>query len=89
MPKIILEREKCIGCGSCIALCPKHFEIIDDGKSSIKNAQRDPKIPKSPKATGTPAESLGANNDELEINKIGCIQEAADSCPVQCIHIVK
>jgi len=38
MPKIKLEREKCIGCGSCQALCPKYFELIDDGKSHIKDA---------------------------------------------------
>jgi ferredoxin len=38
MAKIKLEREKCIGCGSCQALCPKYFEIIDDGKSTIKGA---------------------------------------------------
>ena len=69
--KIILEREKCIGCGSCQALCPKYFELADDGKAVIKNAKRDAK-------TG---------NDELETNKTECAQEAADSCPVQCIHI--
>ena len=38
MSKIKLEREKCIGCGSCAALCPKYFEIAEDGKSHIKNA---------------------------------------------------
>lgn len=38
MPKIKLEREKCIGCGSCAALCPKYFEMVDDGKSHIVNA---------------------------------------------------
>ena len=36
--KIKIEREKCIGCGSCAALCPKYFEMADDGKSSIKGA---------------------------------------------------
>jgi ferredoxin len=38
MSKIQLEREKCIGCGSCQALCPKYFEIQEDGKSHIKDA---------------------------------------------------
>ena len=38
MAKIKLEREKCISCGSCAALCPKYFELIDDGKSHIKDA---------------------------------------------------
>jgi len=71
MSKIIIEREKCIGCGSCVALCPKSFEIADDGKAFIKDGKKDSK-----------------NNVELETEKIGCAQEAADSCPVQCIHIV-
>jgi len=38
MAKIKLEREKCIGCGSCAALCSKYFELADDGKSHIKDA---------------------------------------------------
>ncbi|MEK7658989.1 MAG: ferredoxin [Patescibacteria group bacterium] len=38
MSKIILEREKCIGCGSCEAVCPLYFELIADGKSHIKGA---------------------------------------------------
>jgi len=71
MNKIILEREKCIGCGSCQALCPKYFEMSEDGKAFIKNAKRDPK-------TGS---------EELEVNKVECGQEAVDSCPVQCIHL--
>lgn len=38
--KIKLEREKCIGCGSCQALCPKYFELQDDGKSHIQGATK-------------------------------------------------
>lgn len=33
--KIKLDREKCIGCGSCSAVCPKFFEMADDGRSHI------------------------------------------------------
>ena len=40
MAKIQIEREKCIGCGSCAALCPKYFEIVDDGKSHIVGANK-------------------------------------------------
>ena len=43
MPKITHEREKCIGCGSCAAMCPKYWEMAEDGKSkllsSIQNAE--------------------------------------------------
>ena len=35
MSKIVLQREKCIGCGSCTAVCPKYFEMADDGKTHI------------------------------------------------------
>lgn len=71
--RIVLEREKCIGCGSCVALCPEHWEIAEDGKSHLLNSKKDPK-------TG---------NEELEMEKIECNQEAAEICPVQCIKIIK
>ncbi len=35
MPKIKHEVEKCIGCGSCAALCPKYFEMTDNGKAHV------------------------------------------------------
>lgn len=71
--KIIFEQEKCIGCGSCAAICPKFWKIDENGKSNLINSKLNPKT----------------NNFELEIDKINCNQEAADSCPVQCISIVK
>lgn len=37
--KIIQERSKCIGCGSCVAVCPKFFDLTDDGKASITGGQ--------------------------------------------------
>ena len=40
MAKIKLERELCIGCGSCAALCPKYFEMSDDGKSHIVGSNK-------------------------------------------------
>jgi ferredoxin len=37
--KVIHQREKCIGCGSCAALCPKYWEMSDDGKSKLLNSR--------------------------------------------------
>ena len=31
--KIIQEHNKCIGCGSCVALCPKYWETGEDSKA--------------------------------------------------------
>lgn len=33
MVKIIQEHNKCIGCGSCVALCSEFWEMGDDGKA--------------------------------------------------------
>jgi ferredoxin len=71
MAKIILEREKCIGCGSCQALCPKYFKLIEDGKSHLIGSKKNSK------------------NEELEVEKVDCIKEAAEACPVQIIKIKK
>ncbi|MCK4354857.1 ferredoxin [Candidatus Parcubacteria bacterium] len=38
MKKIILEKSKCIGCGTCEVLCPKFFEM-KDGKSHLKDSK--------------------------------------------------
>lgn len=73
MVKIVLEREKCIGCGACQALCPKYWEISDDGKINLLGSKA----------------VAGTENYELEIKEVECNQEATDSCPVQCIHLKK
>lgn len=39
MPKIILKRSECIGCGACVATCSDFFEMIDDGKAHIKGVK--------------------------------------------------
>lgn len=40
MAKIIQEREKCIGCGSCAALCSRFFEMAEDGKARLLEGQK-------------------------------------------------
>jgi len=36
--KIILHRTKCIGCGSCAAVCPDFFDMAEDGLSQLKSS---------------------------------------------------
>ena len=73
--KIIIESKKCIGCGTCETLCPKHFQIQEDGKAHIINSKVNPET----------------DNEEAEVEEgeLDCIKNAADACPAQCIHIIK
>lgn len=37
--KITINQEKCIGCGSCTAVCPDVFELDDNGKVRLKEGK--------------------------------------------------
>ena len=40
MAKIILEKEKCIGCGTCSAICGELFEM-EETKSRLRGAKKE------------------------------------------------
>lgn len=35
--KVVVNRDNCIGCGACEALCPEIFQIDDEGLSTVIN----------------------------------------------------
>jgi ferredoxin len=38
MVKIKVDQEKCIGCGACVAICPKSFAMVE-GKAKEKASE--------------------------------------------------
>jgi ferredoxin len=58
--RVFIDTEECIGCESCVELCPEVFEF-DDG------SEKDRVI------------KLQGGSEE-------CIEEAIETCPVECIH---
>ncbi|MBI2143744.1 ferredoxin [Candidatus Woesearchaeota archaeon] len=74
MAKYLLEHDRpnCIGCGACAAVCPKFWEMNDDGKSDIKGG----------KPRKDEWQELEIDEKDFETNR-----EAAESCPVNVIHI--
>ena len=77
MAKIVVEHhvDDCIACGVCTRECPDFWELKDGASAThLKGSKKD-----------------DSNVEKLEIDesKLGCNQEAADSCPTKCIKIVK
>ena len=36
-----VDKNKCIGCGTCVSLCPKVFKIDDNGKAVVADEKGD------------------------------------------------
>ena len=36
MPQAYVDKEECIGCESCVQICPEVFEMDPDGKAEVK-----------------------------------------------------
>ena len=70
--KLTHNRPECIGCGACAAIAPKFWTMAEDGKSDIVGCiKRDDGW-----------EELDIEDADEELNK-----EAAESCPVNVIHL--
>lgn len=41
MKKIIVDQDKCIGCGACLGCEPDVFEFNNDGFATVKNSDFD------------------------------------------------
>lgn len=35
--EIIIDKDKCIGCGTCVGIADEYFELDKDGKSEVIN----------------------------------------------------
>ena len=44
--KVNVNKDMCIGCGACAAVCPEVFEISDDGYAVVK-AEVTPEVEQS------------------------------------------
>jgi len=66
--KITIEKSKCIGCGTCVSLCPKYFEMGDDGKSNLKGSK-----PANGDKIELEVKEVGCGKDAAESCPVQCI----------------
>jgi ferredoxin len=74
MAKVMIEQdhEGCIGCGACVAVYSIGWEMGDEGKSNLKGSKKRADSWTEKEATEEEAKHH---------------QEAAESCPVNVIHV--
>ena len=53
---IAVNKNLCIGCGTCVALCPKGFKLNNDGKAEVVS-QEDVECAKKA-AEGCPVQAI-------------------------------
>jgi len=59
--QVIIDTDECIGCQSCVEICPDVFGFNDDDNKAFV---------------------INPDGGSIE-----CADEAAASCPAECIHI--
>lgn len=74
MEKIILDQEKCIGCGACCTIAKENFTYNDEGKASVINDKVTDKAKQAINACPTKAISIEEN---CECNENCC---CGDNC---------
>ncbi len=75
--RIIHDRDICIGCSACASVCPKYWIMENDGRSSIVGHVK----------TGNGQEEILGNRKEPLTQDFEGNMDAAESCPVNCIHL--
>jgi len=79
--RVEIDKNACQGFGACVELCPQFFQLSDvDGKVTLEGA----KI-KGAKKVMKENEVVA---ETLELDKLECVEEAAEACPFKAIHIV-
>lgn len=44
MKKLVVDQDKCIGCGTCVAICPEVFKLGENGKAEVKLKAKSSKL---------------------------------------------
>ncbi len=68
------DRKTCIGAGVCAAVDGRHWEMVKDGKASLK---------------GSSEKADKIFEREISESELAEVKKAAEGCPPSAIHIIK
>jgi len=70
--KVVLNRPECIGAAACVAVAPKFWKLMEDGKVNLLGG----------KFNGSNMELIVETEEDLAL-----MVESAQVCPVSVIHV--
>lgn len=86
MKNLVLNEDACIGCGSCIAVDPEHFDFNEDGLAKVINNDNleTNSVINAIGSCPTNAISIGESNSCSCSNCPGCSSTNGGSCGCGC-----
>lgn len=72
MNKIIINEDSCIGCGSCIAIDPEHFDFNSDGLAVVINENNDNASETINAIASCPTSAISITSEDCDCSNCSC-----------------
>ena len=84
MSKVIVDQEKCIGCGACVAIDPENFDFNEDGISTVIKEEATDSAKEAEEACPVYAIDI-IENENCKCNHNDCCNDCdCDDCDCDC-----
>jgi ferredoxin len=83
--RVWIDQDLCTGDGICAEICPKLFEMDDDGLAYVKEADWPTRFGPDGAPAGEPKLKMGDGTAAVPDGLLGDAIEAAEECPGECI----
>jgi len=74
----VVDKNKCIGCGTCVAIAPSTFEIGADGKAQVKTQVGDDPATINNAVSSCPVQAISLGEDQPAASADPSTGEATD-----------
>lgn len=85
--KVWIDQDLCTGDGLCAEICPKIFEMHDDGLAYVKEADWPSRFGPAGNEGSEPPLQMSAGLANIPEDLLEDVIDAADECPGECIFI--
>ena len=84
--KVWIDQDLCTGDGICAEICPKIFEMHDDGLAYVKEEDWQSLVGPDG-GNGDPALKMAEGMAGVSEELLEAVIESAEECPGECIYI--